>query len=409
MKKSYQEFLSEDFAHDLGFIDWVKHGKEDEFWKKFISLHPQLSNEIEQAIKIIEMLNFKEFSFHNYALEAYPEVENYYVNSGNKKTMYFMYRYLKYAAIFVILFSLSITCYYLLDNGNPTNQLTNTNAKYNQSKGIQLLLPTGKSLLLANNTKKLHFNKIDQQLLSNTSNAVGQFVLNSKSIGLTQLTTPYGVCLDVVLPDGSKVCLGSGSKLIFPQEFENNQRKVVLDGEAYFEITKNKQKPFIVNANSINVKVLGTEFNINSRSSQNSSEVVLVEGSLSLNNLCNRKKNILLIPSQKAICNKLNKDIKVQSNVDVNFYISWKDGFLEFNRININSIFKRLSDYYNVQFVTDSGIDANRNITGKLELKSTINDVMAVLSDAAFFDYELKGNQVIVRNKPGALPILSRL
>jgi len=408
MKKSYQDFLSEDFAHDLRFIDWVKRGKEDEFWRKIISVHPELLHEIEQAKKIVEMLNFKEFKTDKYAQETYPGVEDYYLNTGNKKIVYFMYRYLKYAAIFVLLFSLSLTSYYLFDNVNPPTRLTNNRVKYDQSIGIQLLLPSGQSLLLANSTKKLHFNKQDEQLQLNTNNLIGDFGLKSSNGRLTQVATPYGVRLDVVLPDGSKVCLGSGSKLIFPQEFDKNQRRVVLDGEAFFDITKNKEKPFIVNANDIDVRVLGTEFNVNSRSSQNSSEVVLVEGSVSLDNQCDRKSPIVLTPSQKATCDKLNKNITVQSNIDVNFYISWKDGFLEFDRININSVFKRLSDYYNVRFVTDSGIEANRNITGKLELKTSLDDVMAVLSDAAFFDYELKGSQVVVRNKPGALPILSR-
>jgi hypothetical protein len=408
MKKSYQEFLAEDFAHDLRFINWVKRGKDDEFWKKFVSLHPHLLNEIEQAIGIINALNYNVVNAHNYAQEVYPEIEKHYINSANKKTVYFISRYLKYAAIFVLLFSLSITTYYLLDKEYPTNQLANNSVNNEPSKGIQLLLPTGQSILLANNTKKLHFNKIDTQLQLDTNHVIGKFTLNATNGGLTQLSTPYGVRLDVVLSDGSKVCLGSGSKLIFPQKFEGNQRRVVLDGEAFFEIAKNKEKPFIVNANDIDVKVLGTEFNINSRSFHSISEVVLVEGSVSLDNLKDRKNAIKLIPSQKATYDKIKKNITVQSNIDVNFYTSWKDGFLEFNRININAVFGRLSDYYNVRFITDSGIEANRNITGKLELKTSLDDVMAVLSDAAFFDYELKGNQVIVKNKPGALPKLSR-
>lgn len=405
MKRGYQKFLSDDFARDLRFVNWVKRGIEDEFWKNFILDNPHLLNEIEKAIKIVKMLNFNTISSDKYAMDTYPEVERRYTLIENPKSVSFMYRYLKYAAIFVLLFALSIT-YIALDSKN--SQLSDNNVDTNQSKGIHMLLPDGQSMVFANNTIQLKFDEQDELIRLTSNNEADNRELSVSKRGQVKLSTPYGVRLDVVLSDGSKVCLGSGSTLNFPRKFEGKNRKVSLDGEAFFEIAKNEKNPFIVSSNEIDIKVLGTEFNVNSRSKLNVLEVVLVEGSVSLRNTSESRKDIKLFPSQKATYDKRDKKFAIQSNVDVNFYISWKDGFLEFKRIDINSVFDKLSDYYNVRFITDSNIEANRNITGKLELKESFHDVMNVLSDAALFDFEIHGNQVIVKNKSGSLPILTR-
>ncbi|MBV5342168.1 DUF4974 domain-containing protein, partial [bacterium] len=145
----------------------------------------------------------------------------------------------------------------------------------------------------------------------------------------------------------------------------------------------------------LNVTVLGTEFNVNNRVANNKLEVVLVEGSVKINSN-KRIKEIQLIPAQKMVFDKLQSTSTVESNVDVNFYTSWKDGYLVFKKQNIRDVLNVLSQYYNVHFVTGSPIDINRNITGKLELKDSFNEVMQVMSDLAFINYTITGNNVEV-------------
>jgi ferric-dicitrate binding protein FerR (iron transport regulator) len=96
------------------------------------------------------------------------------------------------------------------------------------------------------------------------------------------------------------------------------------------------------------------------------------------------------------IFDKMLSTSTVESNVDVNFYTSWKDGYLVFKKQNIRDVLNVLSQYYNVHFVTGSRIDINRNITGKLELKESFEDVMQVMSDLAFINYTITGNNVEV-------------
>jgi ferric-dicitrate binding protein FerR (iron transport regulator) len=142
--------------------------------------------------------------------------------------------------------------------------------------------------------------------------------------------------------------------------------------------------------------------------SENELEVVLVEGVVSIkeNNIMNLlSKEIKLRPNQKAIYNKADNTTIVESDIDVSGYTSWKDGLLRFEKESILNVFNRLSRYYNVRFVTESSVELTKKISGKLDLKESLDDVMKVVSDAAPIIYKIDGDKVIVTSKVNYLPM----
>jgi len=390
----YKKYNAEDFAQDIDFINWVKLGENDKFWSLFIEQNPQLSKETNTAIEIIKSLSFKTISSPAPDLKILSDLQKTYGNQKPIKRLQFL-SFIKYAAAFALFLTLSITAYYIISKEkNEEIQYSDLDFSIPKSENIQLKLADGKKIDLSSKSKQIQVNSSTSSITVDKKNTIN----NSSRNQLSEVSTPFGTRLNVILSDGTSVWLNSNSKLIFPQQFTGDNRRVFLQGEAYFKVHKDANHPFVVNANQLDVIVLGTEFNVNNRVTNNKLEVILVEGSVKIN--CNQKKSntLQLVPSQKIVFDKLQSTSTIESNVDVNFYTSWKDGYLVFKKQNIRDVLNLLSQYYNVHFVAGSRIDINRNITGKLELKDSFNEVMEVMSDLAFINYTIVGNNIEVRS-----------
>lgn len=168
------------------------------------------------------------------------------------------------------------------------------------------------------------------------------------------IETPKGGEYQLILPDGSKVWLNAASVLTFPANFFGlKERKVELNGEAYFEIAKNKNAPFVVKSARQEVKVLGTHFNISAYASEQSTTTTLLEGSVKILNP-EKTANIILKPGQGATMNS--GKIKVYET-DTEEAIAWKNGLFIFNEENIRSIMKKISRWYDVEVVFKGDMD----------------------------------------------------
>jgi transmembrane sensor len=163
-------------------------------------------------------------------------------------------------------------------------------------------------------------------------------------------STPKGITSKVELSDGSIVYLNAGSELRFPSTFNGENRKVTLLGEAYFEVAKNKEMPFIVEASGINIKVLGTKFNVQSYLDNSQITTTLIEGSIGLQDSTRKQKHkeVLLKPGHKAIFNKKTKKLQVTQVADASLYISWIDRSYFFEDEPFMSIIKKLERGFNV-------------------------------------------------------------
>lgn len=408
MDEKYIKYSVEDFTQDLNFINWVNKGVDQNEWENFVRENPNLSKDIDSAKKIVSALRYNTKDLQEDGLlDIYKNIENFYTQHHKTKRRTIRFRkFMQYAAILVLVLSVgtAIPYIYFTQHSDKYTEIPVSSSGSNEAK---LILSGGEEILLKERQTDLQFNsagnqiKIDQDSIINYNRTTDQNTM-------TQVIIPFGKRSNILLSDGTKVWLNAGSKLVFPQKFSGKNRKVFLKGEAYFDVIKNKDIPFIVSTDKMNVIVHGTEFNMRNNDFENELEVVLIEGAVSLkeSSVINfLDKEIKLEPNQKAVYNKEDNKITVESNVDVAYYISWREGLLEFNKESILNVFKRLSQFYNVSFVTESSVELNRKISGKLDLKETLEEVMKVVSDAAPITYRIDNNKVFVKSKINYLPI----
>jgi ferric-dicitrate binding protein FerR (iron transport regulator) len=163
-----------------------------------------------------------------------------------------------------------------------------------------------------------------------------------------EINAPEAARVEFLLPDSTKGWLNSGSKLKYPAIFEKN-RKVELTGEAYFEVKKQKDSEFIVSLANLDVKVLGTKFNVSGYTDDMFTDVVLSEGKVEINGKTGVFKQILS-PDEKITYNIQTKSLKL-SSVDANRYSAWKDGFLIMDNEPLEQVIGRIERWYNAEIV----------------------------------------------------------
>ncbi len=176
----------------------------------------------------------------------------------------------------------------------------------------------------------------------------------TERIVMQTITSQQGMVTQFQLADGTKVWLNSGSELQFPNRFTGDFRVVKLKGEAYFEVTENKRKPFRVNAGELNVEVLGTSFDVANYMDEKLSEVILVEGKVNLtaNDAAKIARQMTLHPGQRGVyCDQTRAMHAEEVNVDK--YIAWRDGNLIFRDDKMEEVVKRLSRWFNVEIIVN--------------------------------------------------------
>jgi len=188
-------------------------------------------------------------------------------------------------------------------------------------------------------------------------------------------------CLEKGLPDGTIITMNSGSKLVYPEKFGKHERKVKLSGEAYFNVHRDSKKPFVISADDIRIKVLGTSFYVNTKASGENVEVVLTTGKLAI--FCkNRPSEIMTLhPGEKAIVNKKTEIIIKKQNDDLN-YMSWKNKKIVFYNNTLNDIITTLNRVYHSDIVVRNNAISNCRLTATFNnqtLESVLNVIKTTL------------------------------
>lgn len=290
-------------------------------------------------------------------------------------------RWIGYAAAAIVLLSFSVALYLTVGHGN----------KKNQPDQAALILPGGNKavLTLSNGTKILlddaHKGEIAKQSnMSITKTANNQIVYaananlqgNQPAYQLENtITTPNGGQYQLVLPDGTKVMLNAASSLTYPASFHGNERVVKLDGEAYFEVAKNKLMPFRVKSGNQTVEVLGTHFNINAYNDEANIKTTLLEGSVKVSSGTNYA---LIVPGQQAVAPKNGMGDIVKYTVDVEKETAWKNGLFSFQNDDLRSVMRQVARWYNVSVVYADNLP-HEKFTGEISRNSNLSDVFKIL------------------------------
>lgn len=209
------------------------------------------------------------------------------------------------------------------------------------------------------------------------------------------LTVPYGKRFKVILSDGTQVDLNAGTSLKYPVKFiAGNNRQVFLDGEAFFDVTKDTEHPFIVNVNELNVEVLGTQFNISSYPEDEFIRTVLVEGAVSVYENTNNAEASILEPEHQAIWNKENKSVSIEE-ADTPLFTSWIDGKIVFRHMSFKNIIKKLERHYNVIILSNNVVLNEETFTASFDIE-TIEQVLEAFDKNYAIGYTIKDNQIII-------------
>jgi len=219
---------------------------------------------------------------------------------------------------------------------------------------------------------------------------------HTATLVFNKLNVPKGKRFQLELSDGSTVHLNAGSSLRYPINFsKEGSRQVYLTGEAYFKITEDQSKPFIVNVEELQVKVLGTEFNASAYQEDNNVDLVLVKGLVNL--VANEKiddKSTKLSPGQKGSFEYNSQNISV-SQVDTSLYTSWMQGDLVFRDLSFENILTKLERHYNIE-IENTNIELGKEVFNASFNKVDIDQVLSFFNDTHEIHYNIINNKVII-------------
>lgn len=329
------------------------------------------------------------------------KVNEHVYKSGNKPKILRMHRYLRYAASVVLLLGIAVFVKYYIDQTKDNNVEANREVLKPGADLASLQLSDGTILDLNNLQigKDLEKSGI---VVTKTDTGNLEYVFKGKNtisdkIEWNTLTTPIGGKYQIVLIDGTKVWLNSGSSLSFPSHFEKNQRVVKVSGEVYFEVAHDSSKPFLVNVKGFEVQVLGTKFNVSTYYDDGirvSPSVALVEGSVKLRS--DEGESRVLVPGQKAVVGK--QGIGVEK-FDVESEIAWKDNYFIFKDKNIKEIMVFLSRWYDadVLYIGDEWED--KTFTIRMSRREKIEEILSIIELTKSIEFKIEGRRVTVYSK----------
>lgn len=365
---NYNTFTCEDFLEDKSFQSYVRKEKEEDilFWENWIAQKPDNLAEFRKACQL--MYNIQDVYSTSDASDKQKELNRLLKSINNQESdqdifrQYRLEQWIRYAAIFILLL------------------------------GIAFLFRTLNRNKSAAETEKFAYKEI---------------------------TIPKGKRFHLQLSDGTHIWVNSESTIRYPEVFSGDDRKVYLEGEAYFDVTEDKEKPFYVYAGEVRVKVLGTSFNVRSYPEDNFIEATLETGIINIERLNPENSSdeiITMVPNQKVILYKAGyaienpveknstteKLVKIESknaviatNIKTDIYTSWKDEKLVFRGETLGKLKFRLERWYNVPIVVKSPELLEKKFTGTFE-NEPIHEALKALSVASELEFEIKNDTVFL-------------
>jgi transmembrane sensor len=201
----------------------------------------------------------------------------------------------------------------------------------------------------------------------------------------------------ITLPDGSHVTLNADSKLIYPKNYGKKNREVNLQGEAYFEVKRNPQMPFIIKLEGAEVKVLGTSFNVKAYKSHSNIEVTVAEGKVCVYKKGLEQDRVIITKGEQVIYHKQSQILQKQNNANRNF-ISWKTLAMVFENDSLSNIVRTLNSVYHKDFIIQNAQLNNCTVTTRFENKD-LTSVLKILQSTLDISFEEKDGKIVIKGK----------
>ena len=388
--KKYIAYTTEEFVLDDDFMHWVLHPDEesDRFWEEFLLRYPEKKEEVEEAAYIIRSIRAVEPLVPSRELKYDFSKKQVVQNPMGKIGR----RLIRIAAVFVLIVTLGGVFYYF--------------RYYREKFPIELvkgeLTEKGKVILPDGTISEFETKetRIQQTVMGELTINDDTVLLRGKEVesgepAMAQVIIPYGKRSEIILADGTKIWLNAGSTLSYPVRFTGNSREVYLSGEAFFEVSTDRSKPFYVITGDLRIKVTGTRFNVTSYNNDIVTQAVLVEGRIEAakNRLFGR--SVELSPGERIVYDRKENKIK-KDKVDTELYTSWVNGYLILENEPVEEIFKKLERYYDKKIVVE-GLSGQYRFTGKLNLAEDLEKVLKNVAFPASFTVENKDGVYIIK------------
>ncbi|RZK21411.1 MAG: DUF4974 domain-containing protein [Pedobacter sp.] len=287
----------------------------------------------------------------------------------------------KIAAAILVVFSIGLLLFRFL---NPSHEVVPGSA-------IATLSFDGRKATLGSTTNGVIYAQHGIQISKKADGSIVYMAVNADSATASQLNTletPRGGEYKITLGDGSIVMLNAGSKLTFPTDFRGSERKVYVEGEAFFNVAKNPNKPFIVTVGGSEIRVLGTQFNVSSYPETEGIEATLLEGSIQFSNTSGK---VVLNPNQQVLAGYSKLDVR---NVSAEDFNAWTKGDFLFNDMPLAVVMQKLARWYNVE--VDLAVLPKKNLYIKISRKADIDEVLEDISKATGHQFNLKANKIVL-------------
>ncbi|CAH0266625.1 hypothetical protein SRABI27_03370 [Pedobacter sp. Bi27] len=261
-----------------------------------------------------------------------------------------------------------------------------------------LTLADGRKITLDKNTSTLLLDSLAGIRIKKT--AKGELVYEVLDVKETAanlnafntIETPRGSQYKVILPDGSNVWLNASSSLKYPVIFNGNKRNVELAGEAYFEVAKNKEMPFVVHTQTQDVQVLGTHFNINAYPDETETKTTLLEGKVLVSKGAESK---MMKPGEQVINANQSRVLELRTMTDATESIAWKNGLFLFNHNDLHTIMHQISRWYDVE-VDYEGDFRKQYYSGTISKFGKVTDVLKTMELTGSVKFKIVGRRIIV-------------
>jgi len=412
---NYKDFNEQDFINDPAFQDWMLHPDENKnaVWQQFITAYPEKRGPIQKAKALLQAIAFKEVWPSDEKVEQSLQDTLAKLKTSAGKVLQFdkpaytkpLYqRWWAAAAIFLIIASAS----YLLLTKNAETKISTTTAQ--QQNKITDLAPGGnKAILTLADGRKIILDSAGNGTITKEGNTTviksdGLLTYeastgNGQEAAYNTITTPNGGQYRLVLSDGSRIWLNAASSISYPTAFLQNERKVTVTGEAYFEVAHDPSKSFTVSVNGVDVEVLGTHFNVNAYTDESLLKTTLLQGKVKVTKA---HKSVVLQPGQQAASyndGAKENTILINKNIDVDAVVAWKNGLFNFEHSDIDKILREFARWYDVE-VQYEGKKTTKEFFGIVSRNSSLVSVLKALKAGgpAHLNYSIVGKKLIVQS-----------
>lgn len=301
----------------------------------------------------------------------------------------------RYAAAILILVLMGVSSYWLINEKQLKTGQSMAGIVPGTTQAV-LVLANGESVNLSNDSTIDVIEK-DGTVIRKSNKELNYAEQVSKLPQkplLNTLIVPKGGEYSLVLSDGTRVIVNSMTKLVYPVSFTGDKREITLEGEAYFEVFKNKSKPFIVNIKGLQVEVLGTSFNVKAYPDDKQSFTTLVEGKVKLNSVLQTSVVQILEPDQQAVFDPSTSALFAQK-VDARQFIQWTTGKYTFTNQPLDEMMKTLARWYDFNYQFEEASLKNIRFEGGLNKYQSIDPILEIINKTGKVKVSVKGKEVV--------------